>query len=92
MNAAPEFTLHCDDCHHEVDYLGKMTAEHIGTPCPICGSDMLTEADYKVGRRVQVVMAILAFFGLARKVPRDDSDAHVSVHHHAGKTTVSRLR
>ena len=90
MNDAPEFTLHCDDCHHEVDYQGKMTAEHVGTPCPVCGSDMLTDQDFKVGRRVQFVLAILSFFGLVRKEKRDENDVAVGFQSVAGRVVVKR--
>ncbi|PZR92032.1 MAG: hypothetical protein DI537_14495 [Stutzerimonas stutzeri] len=95
MNSAPEFTLHCDDCHHEVDIQGKLTAEHIGTPCPVCGSDMLTEADFNTGRRMRFVLAILAFFGLAKRVDRDapvpSGMSKIEWHAHEGTMKVTRL-
>lgn len=69
-----------------------MTRKHIGTPCPECGADMLTEADYKVGARIQFLMSVLQFFGLARRARRHDSDVLVRTHYHNGQTTITEIR
>ena len=39
--------LNCDapDCDH-VEGVGKITADMVGLPCPACGSNLLTEADW----------------------------------------------
>lgn len=60
------FTLHCDDCHHEVSIEGQLGREHVGWPCPVCNSNMLDEADYRAGRVALKIIAFLSFFGLAR--------------------------
>lgn len=87
------FFLHCDSCHHEVHYRGSMTRAHIGTPCPVCQSDMLTEADFKAGRRIQRLLRVLEFFGLVKPNQPGDTvgpdETRLSVRHHQGKTRIA---
>lgn len=85
------YFLQCDDCHHVVDLEHEITKADIGTPCPVCESDMLTERDFKAFRRIRWVFKVLEFFGLARKEPRDENDITIRVHHHNGRTTVDRI-
>lgn len=90
--AQHSFFLHCDACHHEVTLDGWMGKQHIGLPCPLCGADMLTESDYKVGRRVQWVIRVLRFLGLVRPAaskPRP-GDQRVRLHYHNGRFTYSQ--
>ena len=72
-----------------------MGREHIGYRCPVCCADMLTEADYKVGRRIQFVHSILMFFGLMKPADRNtvaaEGEELMRFQHHAGRTTVERL-
>lgn len=76
-----------------MDFEGKMTREHIGCACPRCGADMLTEADYKVGRRIQFVIGVLTFLRLMKPASRRDvanEDGRVfRYHYHNGKLTTS---
>lgn len=50
--------LVCDDCgfQREVDCLD---AKWLGTLCPKCGANMLTEADLKKGLAVQEILDLL---------------------------------
>ena len=38
--------LHCDECGYDSPEKREFVAELIGTPCPKCGANMLTERDY----------------------------------------------
>jgi len=80
MPRRPEtFILHCDVCGEDTKYLGRMEARHIGTPCPACGADTLTEGDFKTGIRVLRVIKVLEFLGLAKRVRADEeAPAHLT--------------
>lgn len=43
------YYLHCDntDCNHDEPFEGEFRKELIGTPCPKCGSNLLTTQDYE---------------------------------------------
>lgn len=85
------FFLQCDDCHHRVELEGEITKEHIGTPCPVCNSNMLTEPDFKVFRRMRRFFKVLEFFGLARREPRDENDVAVIVKSVNGRPTLTEV-
>lgn len=89
------FFLHCDACHHEVDFEGKMTRAHIGYACPKCGADMLTESDFKAGARIQRVMVFFKWLGLMKRADRNtkpgENEELVRTHYHNGKTMVEKL-
>ncbi|MCW2275107.1 hypothetical protein GJ654_10265 [Rhodoblastus acidophilus] len=38
--------LHCDACGYDLPEPQPFTEALIGTPCPKCGADMLTESDF----------------------------------------------
>jgi hypothetical protein len=90
------FFLHCDECHFEVDFEEKMTRKHIGYRCPMCQADMLTEADYKVGARMQFVAGVFRFLGLMRPARRGETgkEGEVLLRHHVhnGKLTVTEKK
>ena len=70
-----KFYLLCDECGHEEFYEGRMTRDHIGTPCPKCDADMLTEDDFALGMQVQVAMEFLQMAGIAETIgPHDKAD------------------
>lgn len=71
--AAPDFYLCCDSCHHQVPYFGPMARKHVGTPCPVCGENMLTKADYRVALPVSWLFRALRRLGLARPHDPDNS-------------------
>lgn len=85
------FFLHCDTCHHEVDFEGKVSRKHIGYPCPECGADMLTKADFKTARRVMWVISFFTWLGLMRPAGRNDvageGEVKARFHAHGGKLT-----
>lgn len=66
-----------------------MGKQHIGFPCPLCGADMLTESDYKVGRRIQWVMRFLRFLGFMRPDTGElrSGEERVRWHYHNGRFT-----
>ena len=87
------FFLHCDECHYEVNFEGKMNRSHIGARCPLCNADMLTEADYKVGARIQAVHSFFIFLGLMKPATADTKPGPNEVlqrtHYHNGKLTIT---
>mgnify|MGYP000883712058 CR=1 FL=1 len=69
-----------------------MTRAHIGTPCPVCGENMLTEADYKLGKRVMFFIGIAEFFGLVRRHQPGEfvgpDEKRISINPHAGEVRI----
>lgn len=63
--------LVCDHCHHQetVDRLHKGL---IGKECPVCQSNMLTAADYRLARRTMRKLAVLTLLSrlLVRIFPK----------------------
>ncbi|WP_052465768.1 zinc ribbon domain-containing protein [Phaeobacter sp. S60] len=49
--------LKCDaaGCGH-VEQVMHITAEHVGMPCPKCGSNLLTRQDWEAWRPIQALM------------------------------------
>lgn len=70
-----------------------MGRQHIGFRCPLCRADMLTESDFKVGRRIQAVHTVLMFLGLMRPDSGDMKPGEVRVryHYHNGRFTQQTL-
>jgi xanthine/uracil permease len=70
-----------------------MDKSHIGYPCPECGADMLTKADFKVGRRIQFMISVLMFFGLMKPANYEtkpgDGESLLRIHTHNGVTTAT---
>ena len=70
-----------------------MTLAHIGTPCPVCQADMLTEDDFRSGRRIQFLIRVLEFFRLVWPSSPGDTvgpdKTRLSVHHHKRKTRIA---
>jgi len=95
MAKSNSFFLHCDECHHDVSFDGYLRKELIGHPCPLCGADMLTKHDYKVGKRIEWFLRFLRFVGLAKvyeegeQIP--DGFKKVRIHTHDGRTTIREL-
>lgn len=85
--------LHCDACGYDMPEPVAFTAELIGTPCPKCGADMLTRADFektkKLFRIVDRINAVGAFFGLGHERPPVGAEAHrINVKIHGNTTTI----
>ena len=87
------FYLLCDECGHTENYDEPMSRKHVGAPCPKCGADMLTEADYKIGRRVAFVLGIFEFFGLMRRGALDEKpgpgERKLRFHGRDGRLTIT---
>jgi len=89
------FYLLCDVCGHKEHYEEEMTRKFIGTPCPACGANMLTEADYKLGRRVRFVLRIFEFLGLMRRGAINETpgpgERKLQIHGHKSKVTLTEI-
>ena len=94
-----ETIIVCDnpDCKYEIKHVEPKdaTAEELepyfNKPCPECGSNLLTEHDYMVFKRMmKIVNFINKWFGwITYLIPLKDSEV-VNVHYHDGKTTISK--
>jgi len=53
-------SLKCDaaGCDH-VEPVPEITADLIGTPCPKCGANLLTEEDHAAGLEIQAMVALI---------------------------------
>lgn len=83
--------LHCDACGYDLPERQPFTRDLIGTPCPECGADMLTERDYRDTARIFAVIDWLnKCFGWLGHT-KDEAKAHgVSIRHkvHNGVHTI----
>ena len=50
----PALKCDADGCGHE-ETIDEIKASHIGTPCPKCGANLLTEEDYKNSLRLLAI-------------------------------------
>ena len=79
--------LKCDaeGCDH-VEQVGTITEDHVNMPCPACGANLLTQADWDDWKSMQGLLT--AIEGVA--VPADESDPGiaVSVGLHNKETTI----
>lgn len=77
--------LNCDadGCGH-VEPVARITAGHVGMPCPKCGESLLTEADWQAWKPIQALLLA------AESAGQDSSDGKVelNVRLHGDKTTV----
>ena len=83
--------LQCDakGCDHRED-VHSIEEGMIGKPCPKCGANLLTEADYQASLPMFAVLDLLKSLGLASDPTPDASgELLVSMHHHDGKTTIT---
>lgn len=84
--------LHCDNasCGHVLPPGAVTWGEHlIGYPCPKCGSDMLTQADYLASERISAIVTwINKWFGWLGTETVTDVHASISIRHHDGKTII----
>ena len=88
--------LKCDrhGCDH-VEEVENITKDLIGTPCPECGANLLTEKDYKAFRRMMIVLKPFKWLGLLKEIdptePVEEGRVDMSFHHHNGKTTIEEI-
>ena len=61
----PNVTLRCDDldCGYEIET--EFGRHLVGTPCPNCGTNMLTRQEYRLARRVRMMFTVVEWFWLA---------------------------
>jgi hypothetical protein len=82
--------LHCDnpECKYVLPEAQDWGKHLIGYPCPKCGSDMLTERDYRdMEKMIKRIGWINKWFGpvFGREWnPKDPLNKMVSVRHHDG--------
>lgn len=88
--------LHCDNpkCGHTLPEGAVTWGEHlIGYPCPECGSDMLTRADYTASERfIAAVAWINKWFGWLGTETVTDAHASITVQHHAGRVIIGEKK
>lgn len=83
-----DMSLLCDACGHTM-----LVADHgphlIGTPCPECGADMLTQQDYDDGvRLLEQIEQINSLFGfLGSETPSEDASV-VGLNPHDGALNI----
>lgn len=53
-------SVQCDACHHEVE-MTVIEKQHVGMPCPVCETEMISAADYSAWRRFMRWRRIDAF-------------------------------
>lgn len=85
--------LKCDaeDCDHR-ENIDSLSEDMIGKPCPKCGESLLTEADYRSGIAMQIVVDALVEAGLARKQgPVSESETVINYGIHNGKLTIKEV-
>ena len=89
--------LKCDrkGCDHTQE-VTDITEELVGTPCPKCGDNLLTEADYRVWRRLWRIIRVFQWLRLLKPAdptkPLPKGSVEMSFHHHKGKTTIEETR
>lgn len=84
--------LKCDACPYVSPKMPRdLNASDVGTLCPDCGADMLTEGDF--AHYVGIVAVTSAINTASRLMGLDTSGERVAIrtHMHAGKTTVTKL-
>ncbi|MEH7827631.1 hypothetical protein [Gemmobacter denitrificans] len=74
-----------DGCDHRED-VPEITADMIGKPCPKCGANLLTEADYREGMRMKHFLEALEKLGIAGSTKPDA--VPVSINPHAGEINI----
>lgn len=85
--------LKCDEpgCDHR-EFIGDLTRDLIGKPCPKCGANLLTKSDYKLGRRVGFMLKVMRFFGMVKEANPDGSIPagyeSVDINPHNNKVTI----
>jgi hypothetical protein len=90
--------LKCDaeGCDHRED-VAKITADMVGKPCPKCGANLLTQADWDVyDAAFRPLMEAMEKAGLSRLATQADREnpaaVMLSVNHHDGATILQVKR
>ena len=83
--------LRCDatGCDH-VEDVGAITAEMVDKPCPKCGANLLTKADFDVYAAVfQPAMRMMFDLGLAKEAASGTPpEQSITVNYHDGEMRV----
>ena len=81
--------LVCDaeGCDYKGDH-GELRQELVGTPCPKCGADLLTQRDFEDGMRLKEEIDLLVKLGILSREMTDDAVGFLELHTHAGKVKI----
>jgi hypothetical protein len=71
-----------DGCDH-AEVVGRVTEDHVGAPCPLCGASLLTEVDWRGWQFVQALSSIVE--GAVSALP----DADVACHEDGGPMVIN---
>lgn len=78
--------LHCDTCGYDQPDKKSITVDLIGTPCPKCGANMLTEQDFHSAVRMMGVFDwINKWLGWLGTEEPPESGLALSIKTHNGK-------
>ena len=80
--------LKCDqnECSH-VETHEKLTDEMVNKACPSCGSNLLTQDDWKQYSAIRNLMSLVD--NTIKSKQAEDEQAFVSLHVHDGTTTIT---
>lgn len=85
--------LKCDaeGCTH-IETVGRITADMVDKPCPVCSANLLTAEDWKFYSEVyRPNIDKLESLGLVRRAEEGDPDEEIlRVGYHDGKITMQR--
>lgn len=79
--------LLCDACG-EQQPVEALTEALVGTPCPRCNANMLTQQDYDDGRKMFEAIKVLEALGLAKLMPERTAETF-GINPHGGKLTIT---
>lgn len=87
--------LHCDDCGYDIPEPQAFTPKLIGTPCPKCGANMLTEEDYKSTERllgaIDIANTMLGpIFGKEENAVEENDGDKINVKIHGDEMTIRK--
>jgi hypothetical protein len=75
------------------EYVGTVSPEYIGKPCPKCGANLLTQEDYDAAMPTFALLEALRTLGLAKPVSEArGTGTIISVQHHAGEIRIRHRR
>lgn len=83
-------TLKCDepDCDVEIE-CPDYGPNKVGTPCPKCGSSLLTQKDFEDAEPFRLLMVELHKAGIAKHPGTGGEGVLLGFNQHKGKTTIT---
>ena len=77
-----------DGCDYQGDH-GELRQDLVGTPCPKCGADLLTQRDFEDGMRLQEKIDFLVGQSILSREMTNDAIGVLEFHTHNGKANIS---